>query len=279
MFDIVTKRMLNDSTALLEIKAPDIAGKVEPGQFVILRIDQKGERIPLTVADFDVRKQTVTVIVQMIGYTTIALGNLNAGDAIAGFTGPLGKPSELGGYLNAAIIGGGVGCAIAYPQAKYLFNRGTNVDIVAGFRNKELVILEEEMARVCSNLYITTDDGSYAEKGFVTQKLQALIDTGNKYDLVLAIGPVVMMRAVSEVTRPYGLNTVVSLNPIMIDGTGMCGCCRVTVGNKTKFACVDGPDFNAHEVDFSQLIKRNSAYKKQESEWFEHACRIYGRDE
>ena len=278
MYKITKKQILNNTTVLIEVAAPDVAQKVEPGQFVVIRIDETGERIPLTIADYDKCKGTVTVIAQMIGYSTKMLGTLNPDDRIMNITGPLGKPSELDGYENVAVIGGGVGCAIAYPQAKYLYRKGARVDIIAGFRNKNLVILEEEMKLACSELYITTDDGSYIEKGFVTEKLQKLIDLKNNYDLVIAIGPIVMMRAVSEVTRPYGISTVVSLNPIMIDGTGMCGCCRVTVGGRTRFACVDGPDFNAHEVDFNTLLKRNNAYRQQEAEWAEHDCRIFGRN-
>ncbi len=276
MNEIKNKRMLNSNTVLLEISAPEIARKVKPGQFVILRVDEKGERIPLTVADFSIERGTITIIAQMIGYTTIQLGSLEKGDSILDLIGPLGKPSEIDGFHSVAVVGGGVGCAIAYPQAKYLHNHQADVDIIAGFRNKDIVILEDEMRNACTNLYITTDDGSYAEKGFVTEKLRALIESGKQYDLVLAIGPVVMMRAVAEVTRQFGIKTIVSLNPIMIDGTGMCGGCRVTVGGKTKFACVDGPDFDAHLVDFDSLIRRNASYRDFETGKREHACKLYG---
>lgn len=204
------------------------------------------------------------------------LNQLEVGDSILDFVGPLGKPSEVEGFKKVAVIGGGVGCAIAYPTAKALFKNGTEVDMIAGFRSKDIVILEDEMRAACTNLYITTDDGTYGEKGFVTNKLQSLIDAGNKYDCVIAIGPVIMMKFVAQVTRPYGIKTIVSLNPIMIDGTGMCGGCRVKVDGKIKFACVDGPDFDGHLVDFDELMKRNTSYKEEEAEERAHVCRLTG---
>ena len=275
MFQITKKRKLNDSVTLLELQAPLIAKKAKPGQFVIVRINEQGERIPLTIADFDSKNGTVTIIVQAIGKTTIMLSELNEGDSILDLVGPLGMPTELYDAKKVCVIGGGVGCAIAFPQAKALHNMGAKVDIIAGFRSKDIVILEDEMKEVSDNLYITTDDGSYGEKGLVTTKLRSLIDSGNEYDLVIAIGPVIMMKFVADVTKEYGIKTIVSLNPIMIDGTGMCGGCRVTVGGAIKFACVDGPDFDAHKVDFDELMLRNSTYREEEA----HTCRLYRKGE
>ncbi len=270
---ILMKKQLNEQIFLMEIDAPFIARKVQPGQFIILRIDEFGERIPLTVADFDREKGSVTIIYQTIGKTTSDLSLMNEGDEILDFAGPLGTPTHFGeGIKKVAVVGGGVGCAIAYPQAKYLFNKGVQVDLIAGFRSKDIVILEDEMKKVATNLIITTDDGTYGKKGFVTNVLQELIDAGNEYDLVIAIGPVPMMKFVCKVTEPYNINTIISLNPIMIDGTGMCGGCRVTVGGEIKYACVDGPDFDGHKVDFDELMNRNSAYKEQEAH--DHKCRI-----
>ncbi|MCL1830332.1 MAG: sulfide/dihydroorotate dehydrogenase-like FAD/NAD-binding protein [Oscillospiraceae bacterium] len=279
MFRIEAKKMLNNATVQLKIAAAQIAVKVKPGQFIMLKIDQKGERIPLTVADYDRVNGTIDVIVQMVGYSTIQLASLEVGDYILDVIGPLGVPTELDGYSKVMVIGGGVGCAIAYPQAKYLYNTGVDVSVIAGFRTKDLVILEDEMKAVSKELFITTDDGTYMEKGFVTTKLEALIQAGVQYDLVIAIGPVVMMKAVAAVTKQYDIKTIVSLNPIMIDGTGMCGGCRVIVGGKVKFACVDGPDFDAHEVDFDILMRRNAAYRGQEQIDYEHACRIFSTNE
>ena len=275
MFRITEKRMLNDSVCLMSVMAPAIAEKAQPGQFIIFRIDEEGERIPLTIADYDRKTGEVTIIFQLVGYTTIKLASLSEGDSIADFVGPLGRPSEFFGAGHVAVVGGGVGCAIAYPQAKYLHAQGVNVDLIAGFRSKDIVILEDEMKAAATRLLLTTDDGSYIRKGFVTEVLQEQIESGEKYDLVIAIGPVPMMRAVSELTRQYGIHTVVSLNPIMIDGTGMCGCCRVTVDGKTKFACVDGPDFDGHLVDFAELQRRNAAYKAQEAKARDHACNLF----
>lgn len=277
MFKILRKRELNSQVTLMVIDAPLIAKKALAGQFIIFRIDEKGERVPLTVADYDRDAGTVTIIFQKVGRSTMLLGELNEGDYILDVVGPLGVPTEIPeGSKKVAVIGGGVGCAIAYPQAKALYNAGVEVDVIAGFRNKDIVILEDEMRAVSKNLYVTTDDGSYGTKGFVTDKLKELIDAGNKYDCVIAIGPVPMMKFVCAVTKPYGIMTIVSLNPIMIDGTGMCGGCRVRVGGKIKYACVDGPDFDGHEVDFDELMHRNSAYREQEQHDREHICRITG---
>ena len=253
----------------MTLDAPFIARKVQPGQFVIIRIDEKGERIPLTVADFNREKGTVTIIFQAAGFTTKKLAQMNVGDSILDCVGPLGMPTEIDNPKKAIVVGGGVGCAIAYPQAKALHNMGVETTVIAGFRNKDIVILEEEMRNVSDNYFITTDDGSYGQKGFVTEVLKALLEKDN-YDLVIAIGPIPMMKFVAKTTEPFGVRTIVSLNPIMIDGTGMCGGCRVSVGGEIKFACVDGPDFDGHKVDFDELMRRNSFYREEEA----HACRL-----
>lgn len=274
MYKILKRKQLNDAVILLEIEAPFIAKKSKAGQFIIIRADERGERIPLTIADCDPESGGVTIIFQIVGQTTMILSKLHEGDFISDFTGPLGVPSELYGYKKVCVIGGGVGAAIAYPSAKALFKADTEVDIIVGFRNKELVILEDELKSVCNRLFIATDDGSCGRKGFVTDCLKELIESGNNYELVVAIGPVPMMKAVSAATLPYGIKTLVSLNPIMIDGTGMCGCCRVLVDGKTRFACVDGPEFDGHKVDFDGLMLRNSAYFEQEKHSREN-CRLY----
>ncbi len=276
MVKIVRKRALNSSVTLLEVEAPLIAQKALAGQFIILRLDEQGERIPLTIADFDREKGTVTIIFQKVGLTTQLLSELEEGGVILDFVGPLGCPTELPeNAKRVCVIGGGVGCAIAYPQAKACRARGIAVDVIAGFRSKDIVILEEEFRAVSDRLFVMTDDGSYGERGLVTQKLQSLVDGGVRYDAVIAIGPVPMMKFVSQTTRPYGIPTLVSLNPIMIDGTGMCGGCRVTVGGEMKFACVDGPDFDGHKVDFDELMNRNGLYRGQEARELErHDCRM-----
>ena len=277
MVKIVRKKVLNPSVTLLEVEAPMIAKKAQAGQFIILRLDEEGERIPLTIGDFDREKGTITIMFQKVGLTTELLGDLNEGDYIHDFVGPLGVPTrnELGEVKRVMVIGGGVGCAIAYPQAKHLHAEGVQVDVIVGFRSKDIVILEDEFKQACDNFYLMTDDGTYGEKGFVTVKLQQLLEAGEKYDAVIAIGPVPMMKFVSATTKPYNLRTLVSLNPIMIDGTGMCGCCRVTVGGKMKFACVDGPDFDGHQVDFDELMNRNSVYREREAKEKErHECRM-----
>lgn len=271
MYKIVDKRVLNPHMSLMVIEAPFVAKKALAGQFIILRVDEKGERIPLTIADYDREAGTVTIIYQKVGATTMLLDELSAGDSILDFVGPLGMHTEIEGYKNVAVIGGGAGCAIAYPVAKAFHENGAKVDFIAGFRNKDLIILEDEISKASDDYIIMTDDGSNGNKGFVTVELQRRIDEGAGYDLVVAIGPLVMMKVVSDLTKKYGIKTKVSLNPIMIDGTGMCGGCRVTVGGKTKFACVDGPEFDGHEVDFNDVIARNNMYKKEE----EHQCKLF----
>ena len=279
MAKIITKRRLNPTVTLMEVSAPLIAKKALPGQFIILRVDEKGERIPLTIADYDREKGTITIIFQKVGLTTELLDSLEEGDDILDFVGPLGRPTELEGVQKVAVVGGGVGCAIAYPQAKYLHEHGVAVDVIAGFRSKDIVILEEEFQAACDHFYLTTDDGSYGEKGLVTDKLKALIEAGNQYDAVIAIGPIIMMKFVCKTTEPYRIKTLVSLNPIMIDGTGMCGGCRVSVGGEVKFACVDGPDFDGHQVDFDELMTRNGAYKERETQVRrDHTCRLLNQE-
>ena len=265
MFYILEKVVLNSSITKMVVSAPYIAKKAKAGQFIILRVNEYGERIPLTIADYDREKGTVTIIYQKVGKTTMLLDELNEGDCILDFIGPLGKASELEGYKNVAVIGGGAGCAIAYPQAKALHEMGAHVDVITGFRNKDLIILEDDMRDISNNLFVMTDDGSNGNKGFVTDALLNQIKNGTNYDLVVAIGPLLMMKAVSELTKNFGIKTIVSMNPIIIDGTGMCGGCRLTVAGKTKFACVDGPDFDGHEVDFDETIKRLSTYKIEEN--------------
>lgn len=275
MYKILRKEKLNEQITLMEVHAPYVARKVEAGQFIILRVSELGERVPLTVADYNREKGSVTIIFQEIGKSTIELGRLNEGEYILDFVGPLGVATHLDGVKKAAVIGGGLGTAIAYPSAKALFNKGAKVDLIAGFRNKDLIILEDELSKVCDNLYITTDDGSNGRKGFVTDMLKELIEKGNEYDLVIAIGPLMMMKFVCNLTKEYGIKTIVSMNPVMIDGTGMCGGCRVTVGGETKFACVDGPDFDGHLVDFDGAIRRQAMFKEQERKSCED-CKMRG---
>jgi ferredoxin--NADP+ reductase len=278
MYKIIGKRGLNAALTATEmiIEAPLVAGKCEPGQFIMLRIDEFGERIPLTIAGYDREKGTVTIMFQPVGKTTGMLNLLEPGDVLADFVGPLGKPSETDGLKRVAVVGGGVGCAIAYPIAKKLFMQGAGADIIVGFKNKDAVILENEMRGSGTNLFIMTDDGSYGEKGFTTEKLKSLLAGGRAYDAVFAIGPAVMMKIICELTKPFGIKTAVSLNPIMIDGTGMCGCCRVTVGGSVKFACVDGPEFDGHKVDWRELIARTAFYRDEETAAKEHICRVTG---
>ncbi|MDD6800852.1 MAG: sulfide/dihydroorotate dehydrogenase-like FAD/NAD-binding protein [Firmicutes bacterium] len=271
MYPITEKKVLNENTVYIRIKAPLIAAKGKPGQFVIIRLEETGERVPFTLADFGSPDGTIALIFQIVGLTTMKLAKLEVGDDILDVTGPLGNASELSGYKKAAVVAGGLGCAICYPQAKYLKSLGTKVDIIAGFRNEGLIILKDEMTQASDRLVIMTDDGSNGNKGLVTEGLKKLIEDGADYDLVIAIGPPIMMKFVCALTKEYNIKTIVSLNPIMIDGTGMCGGCRVTVGGKLKFACVDGPDFDGHEVDFDELIRRNRSYREQE----EHKCRLF----
>lgn len=275
MYRIVRKKQLNPTVVLMDIDAPFVARKAQAGQFIILRVDEDGERIPLTVADCDDERGTVTIIFQIVGGTTGRLSEKNEGDFIEDFAGPLGTPSKLEGIGRAAVIGGGVGCAIAYPVAKKLHSLGCEVHSVVGFRSRELVILEDEFKQVSSVMKLMTDDGSYGEKGLVTAALEELILSGNKYDEVIAIGPLVMMKFVSALTKKYGIKTTVSMNPIMIDGTGMCGGCRLTVGGKVRFACVDGPEFDGHEVDFDEAMRRGSMYREFEAHAREGSCRLF----
>jgi len=275
MFKIVRKEVLNPYVKLMEIEAPYVARKAQPGQFIILRTDENGERIPLTIADYNREKGTVSIIFQEVGKTTKLFGAMEEGQELLDFVGPLGVASHFDGLKKVAVIGGGLGTAIAYPQAKKLHSLGVEIHSVVGFRNKDLIILEKEMDEVSSKLFVTTDDGSDGSKGFVSDVLKRLIEEGNKYDLVIAIGPLIMMKVISSLTKAYGIKTVVSMNPVMIDGTGMCGGCRVTVGGKTKFACVDGPDFDGHEVDFDEAMRRQLMYRIEEKKSIEeHACRL-----
>ncbi|NLW65547.1 MAG: sulfide/dihydroorotate dehydrogenase-like FAD/NAD-binding protein [Clostridiales bacterium] len=278
MYKIIKKRILNEAGTTLEmvVEAPLVARKCLAGQFIIFRLDEYGERIPLTIADYDRDKGTVTIMFQPVGKSTTMLAEQNEGDYILDFVGPLGNPTDMDGLKRVAVVGGGVGCAIAYPIAKAMHEKGIEVDMIAGFRSKDIVMLEDEMRRSSKNLYITTDDGSYGEKGFTTDKLKQLIESGRNYDAVYAIGPGVMMKFVSMTTKPFGIKTIVSLNPIMIDGTGMCGGCRITVGGETKFACVDGPEFDGHLVDWDELINRGAFYKDEEADMKEHICNLTG---
>ena len=278
-YKIVKKADLNSQIYLMEIEAPLVAKKAAPGQFVILRIDEKGERVPFTIADFDKEKGTVTVIIQAVGKTTRDLSKLNEGDTILDFAGPLGIPTPLEGLKKVAVIGGGLGTAIAYPQAKKLKELGAEVTAISGFRSKEYIILEDEMNAVSDKLIITTDDGSNGLQGFVTDRLREELESGEKYDEVIAIGPLVMMRAVCNLTKEYDIPTTVSMNPVMIDGTGMCGGCRVIVGGETKFACVDGPDFDGHKIDWDAAIKRQQMFKAYEKRSCEEGkCRLTGKE-
>ena len=270
MFEIIERRNINTSAVYLKVKAPKIANKARPGQFIILRLDEYGERIPFTIAESDKTEGSVSIMFQIVGATTMRMAKFEKGDTILDFVGPLGNASDLDGYKKIAVIGGGLGCAIAYPQAKYLYETGADVDIIAGFRNQDLIILEDEMRKFSNNLIIYTDDGSNGNKGLVTDALKAQILAGVKYDAVIAIGPPIMMKFVCLLTKEYGIKTIVSLNPIMVDGTGMCGGCRVTVGGKVKFACIDGPEFDGHLVDFDELMRRNSVYRNHEA----NACNL-----
>ena len=280
MYRIVRKEALRPTVTLYEIEAPLVAKKAQPGQFIILRVDENGERIPITINDYNPEKGTVTIIVQTVGATTEKLSRMKEGDSLQDFVGPLGKATETEGKKKVCVVGGGVGCAIAYPVLKKFHDCGAEVHAVIGFKNKDLVILEDEFRAASSVLKVCTDDGSYGQKGVVTEALKELIDAGNQYDEVFAIGPMVMMKFVSKTTEPYGIPTTVSMSPIMIDGTGMCGCCRVTVGGETKFACVDGPDFDGYLVDFDEAIERNRTYQAFETERreeeAEHICNLTG---
>lgn len=278
MFQIIKKRPLNAMVTLMEIEAPLVAKKAEPGQFIILRVTEDGERIPLTIADYDRANGTVTIIFQVVGATTCALNALNEGDAVSDFVGPLGRATHTEGLKKVAVIGGGVGSAIAYPVAKKLHALGCEVHTVVGFRNKDLLILEDEFRAVSDRFIVMSDDGSAGEKGLVTDALKKLIESGEQYDEVIAIGPLIMMKFVSNLTKEYGIPTVVSMNPIMIDGTGMCGGCRLTVGGKMRFACVDGPEFDGHQVDFDEAMERASMYKDFEKHAYETTCNLLKKE-
>ena len=275
MYKIVRKKELNAAVTMMEIEAPFVARKAQAGQFIIFRVDEKSERVPLTIAGYDREKGTVSIIFQKVGLSTNMLGMMEEGDYIQDFVGPLGRPTETEGLKRVCVVGGGVGCAIALPSAQAFKDAGIETDVIIGFRNKDIVILEEEFKQASDNLYLMTDDGSYGEHGFVTVKLQQLLESGKQYDEVLAIGPIPMMKFVAKTTEPFGVKTIVSLNPIMVDGTGMCGGCRVTVGGEVKFACVEGPDFDGHKVDFAELMNRNSVYREREAETNKtHICRM-----
>lgn len=278
MFKIVEKKALNPTVTKMVIEAPLVAKKAEPGQFIIVRALEDSERIPLTVSDYDREAGTVTIIFQLVGGSTYELNSLNVGEGVHDFVGPLGVASHTQGLKKVAVVGGGVGCAIAYPIAKKLHEQGCEVHSIVGFRNKDLVILEDEFAAVSNKLCMMTDDGSHGEKGLVTNALEQLINEGNQYDEVIAIGPLIMMKFVCAVTKKYNIKTVVSMNPIMIDGTGMCGGCRLTVGGQTKFACVDGPDFDGHLVDFDEAMKRGGMYKDFELHAREKTCNLLNKE-
>ena len=278
MVRVRKKEGLNETVSKMVLEAPMIAKKAQPGQFVIVRAKEESERIPLTIADYDRKEGTVTIIYQIVGAGTMELDTVREGEYVQDLVGPLGKASETEGLQKVAVVGGGVGCAIAYPLAKKLHGQGAEVHSVVGFRSRDLVILEEEFCAVSDQLCMMTDDGSYGQKGLVTQALEELILAGNEYDEVIAIGPLAMMKFVSLLTKKYGIKSVVSMNPIMIDGTGMCGGCRLTVGGQTKFACVDGPDFDGHEVDFDEAMHRGAMYREFEAHAREAACRLYQKE-
>lgn len=277
MYKIIKKEILNPTVTKMVVDAPMIAKKAQAGQFIILRVHEDGERIPLTIADYDRANGTITIIFQIVGKTTMLLNDLNEGDCILDFVGPLGKPSHVEGLKKVCVIGGGVGCAIAYPTAKALHDNGCEVTVVTGFRNKDLVILEDEFKKVSKHAYLVSDDGSTGTKGLVTNVLEELITNGEVFDEVIAIGPLIMMKFVCQLTKKYNVKTVVSMNPIMIDGTGMCGGCRLTVGGETKFACVDGPDFDGHEVDFDEAMSRGATYRDFETHERESACNLMNK--
>lgn len=278
MYKIVKKRVLNPTVTLMEIEAPRVARKAQAGQFIILRVNEDGERIPLTVAGCNIESGTVRIIFQVVGATTELLNHKNEGEYIADFVGPLGKATETEGIKKVCVVGGGVGCAIALPVAEKFHELGAEVHSIVGFRNKDLVILEDEFKNASTKLTIMTDDGSYGAKGLVTEPLKLALESGENYDEVIAIGPVVMMKFVVATCKPFGVKTVVSMNPIMIDGTGMCGGCRLTVGGKTKFACVDGPDFNGYEVDFDEAMMRGTMYRDFERHAYEEACNLFKKE-
>ena len=278
MYKILKKKELNPTVTLMEIEAPRVARKAEPGQFIILRTDSEGERIPLTIADYDREKGSITIIFQIVGATTEKLNHMNEGDCLADFVGPLGRATHTDGLKKVCVVGGGVGCAIAYPVAKKLHALGCEVHTITGFRTKDLVILEEEFSKVSDKMLLMTDDGSAGNKGLVTEALKSLIDSGEEYDEVITIGPLVMMKFVCNLTKEYGIKTVASMNPIMIDGTGMCGGCRLSVGGKTVFACVDGPEFDGHLIDFDEAMARSDMYRGFERKKHEDTCNLFKKE-
>lgn len=278
MYKILKKKNLNPTVTMIEVEAPFVAKKAKPGQFIILRVDDRGERVPFTIADVNRETGGVTIIFQIVGAATEMMNHLEVGDSLHDFVGPLGKPSELEGLKKVAVVGGGVGCAIAYPIAKTLHNNGATVHSVVGFRNKDLIILEDEFKAISDKLIVVTDDGSNGHKGLVTEALKSLLDAGEVYDQVIAIGPLIMMKFVSKLTKEYGVKTIVSMNPIMVDGTGMCGGCRLTVDGQTKFACVDGPEFDAHKIDFDEVMARTSMYKDFERKAYDDACNLFKQE-
>ena len=274
MFEIVSKKSLNPTVTQMEILAPFVAKKALPGQFIILRVDEDGERIPLTVAGYDREKGTITIIFQIVGGSTQRLNAKNVGESIPDFVGPLGKPTHLDGLKKVCVVGGGVGCAIALPVARALHEQGAEVTSIIGFRNKDLLILEDEFKACSSKLYVMTDDGSYGSQGNVCAPLQELLKNGEQFDEVITIGPLIMMKFVCATTKEYGVKTIASMNPIMIDGTGMCGGCRLTVGGKMQFACVDGPEFDGHEIDFDEAMSRSRTYAEFEAHEREKTCNL-----
>ena len=278
MYRIVRKEALKPTVILYEIEAPMVAKKAEPGQFIILRVDENGERIPITIHDYDREKGTVTIIVQTVGANTEKLSHKQQGEFIQDFVGPLGRPTETEGKKKVCVVGGGVGCAIAYPVLKKFHDCGAEVHAVVGFKNKDVVILEDKFKSASDVMKLVTDDGSYGEKGLVTDALKQLIEEGNQYDEIFAIGPAIMMKFVSKTTEPYGIPTTVSMSPIMVDGTGMCGGCRLTVGGETKFACVDGPDFDGHKVDWDESLKRGKMYFDWERHKHEEVCNLFKKE-
>ncbi|MBQ7939902.1 MAG: sulfide/dihydroorotate dehydrogenase-like FAD/NAD-binding protein [Clostridia bacterium] len=278
MYKILKKRILNPTVTQMSIEAPLVARKAEPGQFIILRVDEEGERIPLTIAGYDREAGSVDIIFQIVGATTEKLNHKEEGESITDFVGPLGKPTETDGVKKVCIVGGGVGCAIALPVARKFRELGCEVHSIIGFRSKDLVILEEEFRSASDRLTVMTDDGSYGRQGVVTVPLAEAIDAGEKYDEVITIGPLIMMKFVVATTKPHGIKTTVSMNPIMIDGTGMCGGCRLTVGGETKFACVDGPDFDGFEVDFDEAMQRGTMYRDFERHAYEETCNLFQKE-
>ena len=278
MYRIVRKEALKPTVILYEIEAPMVAKKAEPGQFIILRVDENGERIPITIHDYDREKGTVTIIVQTVGATTEKLSHKQQGEFLQDFVGPLGRPTDTEGKKKVCVVGGGVGCAIAYPVLKKFHDCGAEVHAVVGFKNKDVVILEDKFKSASDVMKLVTDDGSYGEKGLVTDALRQLIEEGNQYDEIFAIGPAIMMKFVSKTTEPYGIPTTVSMSPIMVDGTGMCGGCRLTVGGETKFACVDGPDFDGHKVDWDESLKRGKMYFDWERHKHEEVCNLFKKE-